>query len=427
MQFTPGATVSQDYTHCVAPVHGTFDPHPDWYVEGSAFYQAFAEELLPKRFSFFPMHWSAGNTFRSRYAGALMLRRNIKKRLRIVERLYLVSHSHGGNVAVRATSTPSLSYVPHVTIGTPFIRLEKESRIIGAIDIAYATLFWYAGLFPWALHLVGSAGTRFIDPWFDSLNGIIRVLVGIGLFPLFFLCISTFTLTGLALYFRIRYFLINIETNKRDRSTRSLINFAPPANRMLCIYTKLDEAFWALKASTSVLGGLNYAVILSMILLVGGLFFASREFKLHTIWMFFGDFGVQGALTKVPACIVCEPEESEVVTALFFFLPASAVFLPVLLARLALKLILFRFVFGMFDLPTALRTNIVVTRTPWKHVGEVDAVCVQLSNRSWSRFRLRHTELARDKAIARKIMHWIEHDSCTVASRRASPATESVK
>jgi hypothetical protein len=424
MLLTRGATVSQTYTHCVAPVHGTFDPHPDWFVEGAAFYQAFAEELLPKRFSFFPLHWSAGNTFRSRYAGALMLRRNIIKRFRVIENLYLASHSHGGNVAVKATNTPSLSHVRHVTIGTPFIRLEKESWIIGAIDVAYATLFWYAGLFPWALHLVGSAGTRFIGPWFDSLNVILRVFVGVGLLPLFFLCILTFILTGLALYFRIRHFLINIETNKRDRSTRSLINFAPPANRMLCIYTKLDEAFWALKASTSVLRGLNYAVILSMILLVGGLFFASREFKLHTIWMFFGDFGVQGALTKVPACIVCEPEESEVVTALFFFLPASAVFLPVLLARLAGKLILFRFAFGMFDLPTALRTNIVVTRTPWKHVGEVDAACVQLSNRSWSRFRLRHTELARDQAIARKIMHWIETDSRNAISRQLTPTAE---
>jgi hypothetical protein len=195
---------------------------------------------------------------------------------------------------------------------------------------------------------------------------------------------------------------------------------------MLCIYTELDEAFWALKASTSVLQGLNYAVVLSMILLVCGLLFGNREFQLHTIWTFFGDFGVQGALTKVPACRFCKATESEVLVMLFFFLPASLVFLPVLLLRLVGKLILFRFAFGMFDLPTALRTNIVVTRTPWKHVGEIDAMCVQLSNRSWSRLRLRHTELVRDKAIAQKIMQWIETDSRAAIPQQLTPTAESV-
>lgn len=54
-----------------------------------------------------------------------VLRRNIIKRLAVSDQVHLVSH--GGNVAVKATNSGPLENVRHVTIGTPLIRLERES------------------------------------------------------------------------------------------------------------------------------------------------------------------------------------------------------------------------------------------------------------------------------------------------------------
>jgi hypothetical protein len=397
---------------CVAPVHGTFDPVPDWYIPGSVFANAVTKRLHSKRFFLDPLFWTAKNTFRSRYAGALILRRRIKHRISECDRLYLISHSHGGNVSVKATNIEALASVRHITIGTPFLKLEKQD-----LEITYGAflaLMFYFGLAPWSIYIsaeaIGSLAAYL--PSAASLASVFRIFSFITGLVLMFLTSVFFICIGLMAFLMISHAISHIRTNERDRQIRKFVNIAAPANKMLCIYTQLDEAFWALKASTILLAAVRLLLIAALLILIAALFYpGNREFKLETISLFFGEFGLRGALMHVPACKACKPSESPILISAFFFFPAALIMSPVLVFYILAKLILFRFAFGMFDLPTALSTRVVVSRVPTKYVGQVDSLCVRLSRPCWTRLRLKHTTLVRDEKIAHEVMRWIKEDA----------------
>ncbi len=403
----------------VGLVHGTFEPNADWCDPGSIFYETLRRRLHRDQYIIEELHWAAKNTFRSRYAGSLMLQRKIARALAGSSSLFLVSHSHGGNVAVKASDAHFGKGVKHAFIGTPFIRVKMK-----VTDISWFFGLMFMPTMIWSFYLVGSAFAAVFDFLIPQLDSFLRaysvlqlvaVLIGIlvmipicGFFTVLFALLTSWLLSAIP----------RLQQNMRDKKVIPLTNTRAPVGQALCVYTFFDEAYWTLKIATQLLT----IILMAAYLTTAGSFLFSLlpiyiDFKLSVIKTIFGDFGLRGALTPVPPCRFCKPEQSPLLIGMFFF-PASTILpLGMLILRWLANLLLLRVTFGLFDLPTALNSRISVSRTPFHASSKVSEKRVTLSTPAWSRFRYRHSILVRDEAIAHEVARWILEVSASDGDR----------
>ncbi|MBB3302922.1 hypothetical protein FHT72_006347 [Rhizobium sp. BK077] len=393
----------------VGLVHGTFEPNADWCDPGSVLYETLRNRLHAKQFEIKELHWTARNTFRSRYAGSLILQRKIAGALASSSELYLVSHSHGGNVALKASDAHFAQDVKQIFIGTPFIRVKTKITEVS----------WFAGLMAlplmsWSIYLIASALDAtfgFLIPQADiffrtyPILQLLAALVAIVLLAP--MCVILASMFGSLIWWLLSA-IPRLQQNVRDKKIVTLTNTCLPTGHVLCVYTLFDEAYWILKIATALLAVLLAAVWVT----AAGAFIFSWlpiyiDFKLAVIKSVFGDFGLRGALTPIPPCRVCRPERSDLLIGMFFF-PASAILpLALLISRWIANLFLVRAAFGLFDLPTALSSRISVSRTPFYSSSKVFRKRVALTAPAWSRFRFRHSVLVRDESIAHEVARWI--------------------
>jgi len=393
----------------VGLVHGTFEPNADWCDPGSILYDTLRSRLHTKQFDIEEFHWTGRNTFRSRYAGSLILQRKIGRALASSSELFLVSHSHGGNVALKAADAHFSKAVKQIFIGTPFIRVNTKIT-----EVAWFIGFMAFPLMTWSIYLLTSAfaGTfSYLIPQEDNFLRTYPVFHLLAFLAAILLLIPMFiifaTMAG-SLFWWLLSAVPRLQQNVRDKKIVTFTNTRSPVGQALCIYTFFDEAYWILKVATGLLAVLLAAVYLT----AAGAFLFSWlpiciDFKLSVIKSIFGDFGLRGALTPVPPCKVCRPERSDLLIGMFFF-PASTILpLVMLISRWIANLFLLRAVFGLFDLPTALSSRISVSRTPFHSSSKVSSKRVALTAPAWRRFRFRHSMLVRDESIAHEVARWI--------------------
>jgi pimeloyl-ACP methyl ester carboxylesterase len=131
----------------VVLVHGTWGRRSDWIAEHSYF----RDELnrsFDGRVQFHVFKWSGWNSHLARIRAAIGLNDFLLKRLGKIDgsRVFLVAHSHGGNVVSYAARVSNLANAVAglVFLGSPFIFFSKNSdatfwqrRMLPLISLVY--------------------------------------------------------------------------------------------------------------------------------------------------------------------------------------------------------------------------------------------------------------------------------------------------
>jgi pimeloyl-ACP methyl ester carboxylesterase len=125
----------------VTLVHGTWARGAPWTQLDSPFCNQLREELTnhsAASVKFFRIDWSGGNSHRDRRIASIALRKQLLAQLQALPhaRHYVVAHSHGGNVALRAVhNSPTLirELSGIVAIATPFLRFTKQHFLLALL------------------------------------------------------------------------------------------------------------------------------------------------------------------------------------------------------------------------------------------------------------------------------------------------------
>jgi hypothetical protein len=119
--------------YVVTLVHGTrlrFTAHATWILPESPFSQLL-QERLGSAVQVYPFRWRGGNTVRDRVDGARDLSAHLIEVARDHPhaRRFVIGHSHGGNVVVRALGLPGVADAVHgaVCLSTPFFAVSKRN------------------------------------------------------------------------------------------------------------------------------------------------------------------------------------------------------------------------------------------------------------------------------------------------------------
>jgi hypothetical protein len=163
-----------DIAYVVTLVHGTFARRAGW-LENEAPLSRHLERSLPGRVFVTSYHWSGRNSISARLWAAAGLRRDLLSKLRKHPhaRHYLVGHSHGGNVILRALRGGAIANRVQgvVLLSTPFLYFRRRDpalvrNFLGASFLALPSLgaFYLRALtdtsalsflFVWALFAAG--------------------------------------------------------------------------------------------------------------------------------------------------------------------------------------------------------------------------------------------------------------------------------
>jgi len=210
---------STDASLIIFLVHGTFARGAAWTKPDSTFctqlkrdLQALGHEKI--RFELF--EWSGDNTHPARREAAVKLERALRASVRLQPECdhFVVAHSHGGNIALRAVQRSryfSEKAIGVVTLATPFLKFSKLRSshvtwpiflygfVAGVIDIAMLTLVYRFGLlFAMLFGGLAALGKSLFEMFSmdkakrkDARETLIFVpLIGLGLFLLFWLSLS---------------------------------------------------------------------------------------------------------------------------------------------------------------------------------------------------------------------------------------------
>lgn len=118
-------------------VPGTFGNSAFWtnVKQGHLSFASEIRELLGANAEIYPFLWAGANEHRSRMMAAQNLSDVINERSNKFDRIFVVAHSHGGNVALRAADKCKSKIDMIVCLSTPHIHLETNHPTIGAMDI----------------------------------------------------------------------------------------------------------------------------------------------------------------------------------------------------------------------------------------------------------------------------------------------------
>jgi pimeloyl-ACP methyl ester carboxylesterase len=207
-------------------VHGTFSPDANWTQPTFPLVRAIESRFQGARVQFYRFDWwglmggSLNNTHFQRYAASIKLSELVThlRSSHPTAHLFVVAHSHGGNVALYAARrAPGIEGI--VTMGTPFIEIEPRD-IENDIALRWSTkvivfVAWYAMLIGSAI--LGLAGMGLAVQLFEYGNFFLKVLGGILVFislPLMLWQLEVGPLSGADLSYRSR--------GRQDRGSASI-------------------------------------------------------------------------------------------------------------------------------------------------------------------------------------------------------------
>lgn len=233
-----------DARHAVVLIHGTFAPRAAWTLASSRLSSALQDDAHVWRFD-----WSGANSMRSRRRATDDLRRCVAALASAgFERVSLVAHSHGGNIALKACEQEETAARVHaiVCLATPFIsawsprtRVERAGArwgIAAMVVLAVLGIPGQVGLpsyFALVARLEGPQVT-----WADGLLLSTYLAVGVGV--------------GLLIARQFRSARIDSEAwLDLDGSICSAHALAPLVERTLIISTGGDEADGVLKMASA--------------------------------------------------------------------------------------------------------------------------------------------------------------------------------
>lgn len=134
-------------------VHGTFARGAGWTKRGSVFCERLHAELKAldcDDVRFEVVEWSGGNSHKARRYGAVKLERAMRKSIKKYPQAhqFVVAHSHGGNIALRAIGRNEFfrdCRIGIVTLATPFLKFSKvRSSMITwpSLCVGFALSIW---------------------------------------------------------------------------------------------------------------------------------------------------------------------------------------------------------------------------------------------------------------------------------------------
>ncbi|MBS1043566.1 hypothetical protein [Gluconobacter cerinus] len=139
---------SDQASSAVILVPGTFsrkradNPNiPRWFDKGSPV----LNELTNKtKHDIFCLEWDTENIYQSRREASILLSDKINEDLGHYKKIYLISHSHGGNIAFESIAGIKDSFIEKIeiiTMATPFITMNKATMDWNFCGVWYCFLF----------------------------------------------------------------------------------------------------------------------------------------------------------------------------------------------------------------------------------------------------------------------------------------------
>jgi len=173
-----------------------------WFEDGSRFRSSLSKELARSGIAheFRPFLWSGANSVRERDFAAKELATRLQSQQNEVENAQqvIISHSHGGNIALRALyhliETKSTIYI--VTIATPFLQLYEKSGERRESDIYRNVIKALVIPLSWVvLGAIGATASRYL--LFDEMAAFHPLLsLVFALFTFLILLLIVFLLTN---------------------------------------------------------------------------------------------------------------------------------------------------------------------------------------------------------------------------------------
>jgi hypothetical protein len=153
-----------------------------WSDPNSTFCTALAAALAPASVTFHLSRWGGSHSFRARERGVDIVRKDLEMMIkdRPTASHYVIGHSHGGNVAMRAVSN---QYAPKIAglvcMATPFLHVRRRG------DRHYYSILVTA-VFLWTVVLIPSIAVFFggqVSPhhWDHTLQGNVEYYLSLGL------------------------------------------------------------------------------------------------------------------------------------------------------------------------------------------------------------------------------------------------------
>ena len=397
----------------VTLIHGTFARHAAWYKVSSHFMQQFSQALAHDDVKIVPRTWGAGNRFRSRHFGAISLQRELCDDAPNFARTFIVAHSHGGNVALAAVQDERLRGTKIAAIGTPFISIEKRDvSIFPEMLLAALVPSWWFSLILALQH----ADKYIALPAFGEgfIGKAAQALMFIALLVLTFVLIMASVGIVMIIIDACLETLQNLKENKKDRAIIDEWKADGNRNDTLCIYTTFDEAYILLKTYCTFLNIYYLFLVVGLIFLFGLMFLPLFwDFKLGVINSVFGEIGRNLAVTPVPVSKWSRELQPSYLAVNAVFALSTVIVLYLAYAvyvALHLAFVLSDVSFGLADLPSALRSRIIVTRSPRNHSGTVMIKNIRLRLRPWTRLRLNHTFLTDDDEVVLTLAEWVKSE-----------------
>ena len=109
-----------------------------WFAEDAQIWRDLSKAFPKAHIVLFP--WSRTNTQGARNVAANNLVLYIGELRREYDRVVIIAHSHGGNVAMQATQRTPGDDLLLVTLGTPFVEVRSE-RSVERIGILFVLLY----------------------------------------------------------------------------------------------------------------------------------------------------------------------------------------------------------------------------------------------------------------------------------------------
>jgi hypothetical protein len=176
---------TNDVRFVITLIHGTWAKKAPWLRPDSKLSEALMQ--LPGGARIFPFLWSGGNSNNARHLASEQLERELALRVQNypASRHYLIGHSHGGNVVLRAFARASFkdTIAGVICLSTPFLVARPrdlgggntKKQIVGGVVLPALFLAaiagrlgssWWGFFLAWALGIIGvSAFQAILESW----------------------------------------------------------------------------------------------------------------------------------------------------------------------------------------------------------------------------------------------------------------------
>ncbi|HEX6376720.1 MAG TPA: alpha/beta fold hydrolase [Allosphingosinicella sp.] len=288
---------------CVVLVHGTWGRGTLWTAPESVLSVALAGIVGRNRI--FRFQWSARNSQAARLRASLDLADFFHgSELARFSKVHLIAHSHGGNIAVRASRAAAARIASITTINTPFLHyVERDRPLVGYLITALISPILYV--------LSGIAFFSYV-PEID-LGGPqwLTIPLSLLLYVTGFLAAVMIPIYGF--YILAELALLTPLDRMRRKVAALYDGFGTSFVPTLCLYDRRDEARLAITASLMASSGLlnlmklRYVLCLTLfiaVVVLGAMYFRSLDpfGKDQMIWILSvsGFFAIVGASFIAP-------------------------------------------------------------------------------------------------------------------------------